>query len=101
MCRELYNEFGKKNNGYSETDIISLCEKLAGTSLKDFFEKYVYGTEDFQKPLLECFSYMDIELIQTPSALMSESAYGFKHLILGITEKYPWSLHILRHGKQD
>lgn len=87
VCRELYNKFGKKNKGYSEKDIIDLCEKIASTSLKTFFDKYVYGNEDFQKPLQECFSYLDIELIQTPSTLMSESVYGFKTIDFGNNRK--------------
>ncbi|MCD6019773.1 MAG: hypothetical protein K0S53_2894 [Bacteroidetes bacterium] len=87
VCRELYNEFGKKNKGYSEKDIIDLCEKMSGASLKTFFEKYVYGTEDFQKPLSECFSYLDIELQQTPSALICESVYGFKTVDFGNNRK--------------
>ncbi|MGZ5263485.1 MAG: M61 family metallopeptidase, partial [Kaistella sp.] len=87
VCRELYNEFGKKNKGYSEKDIIDLCEKMSGISLKTFFDQYVYGTEDFQKPLLDCFSYLDIELNQTPSALICEAVYGFKTLDFGNNRK--------------
>lgn len=87
VCQELYSEFGKKNKGYSEKNIIDLCAKMAGTSLKPFFDQYVYGTEDFQKPLLECFSYLGIELNQTPSVLICESVYGFKTLDFGNNRK--------------
>ncbi|MBI3520971.1 MAG: M61 family metallopeptidase [Bacteroidetes bacterium] len=87
VCRELYNEFGKKNRGYSEQDIISVCEKIAGTSLKEFFDKYVYGTEDFEVPLSECFSYLDIEFIKSPNLLISDSVYGFKTVDFGNNRK--------------
>jgi len=87
VCRELYNEFGKKNKGYSEQDIIATCEKMAGVSLKDFFDKYVYGTEDFDVPLTECFNYLEIDFVKTPSAVLSESAYGFKTLDFGLNRK--------------
>jgi len=87
VCRELYNEFGKKNKGYSEQDIIDLCEKSAGVTLKPFFEKYVYGTEDFEAPLLECFNYLDIDFIKSPSVVLSESIYGFKTLDFGNNRK--------------
>jgi predicted metalloprotease with PDZ domain len=78
VCRALYNEFGKKNKGYSETDIIKLCEDAAGISLKDFFKKYVYGTEDFEPMLNECFGYVGLEMLKQPSHFKSESDFGFK-----------------------
>ncbi|MBA4240600.1 MAG: hypothetical protein C0448_07735, partial [Sphingobacteriaceae bacterium] len=87
VCRVLYNEFGKKNKGYSEQDIIATCEKMAGASLKDFFDKYVYGTEDFDVPLSECFNYLEIDFIKTPSAVLSESVYGFKTIDFGNNRK--------------
>jgi predicted metalloprotease with PDZ domain len=87
VCRELYNDFGKKQKGYSEQDIISLCEKAAGTSLKPFFDKYVYGTEDFETPLNECLSYIDVELVKTASLQSCESLYGFKTLDFGLNRK--------------
>ncbi len=87
VCRELYNEFGKKNKGYTEHDIISLCQKMANTSLIDFFSKYVYGTEDFETLLLECFSFLDIEFIKKPSQLICESVFGFKTIDFGTNRK--------------
>jgi predicted metalloprotease with PDZ domain len=87
VCRELYNEFGKKNRGYSEQDIIATCEKMAEVSLKEFFDKYVYGTEDFDVPLSECFNYLDIDFVKTPSAVLSESVYGFKTIDFGTNRK--------------
>ncbi|MES2513721.1 MAG: PDZ domain-containing protein [Bacteroidota bacterium] len=87
VCMELYNEFGKQQKGYSEQDIIALCEKAAGISFKSFFDKYVYGTEDFEVPLNECFKYLDIELIKTPGNLLCESVYGFKTIDFGLNRK--------------
>lgn len=87
VCRELYNEFGKKNKGYSEQDIITTCEKVSGAPLKDFFDKYIYGTEDFDVPLTECLNYLEIDFVKTPSAVLSESAYGFKTLDFGLNRK--------------
>jgi predicted metalloprotease with PDZ domain len=87
VCRELYNEFGKKQKGYSEKDLIAICEKMAGTSLKEFFDHYVYGTADFEIPLQECFTYLDIELVKTPSQLISESMFGFKTTDFGNNRK--------------
>ncbi len=78
VCRVLYNKFGKKNKGYSETDIIKLCEEAAGVSLEDFFKKYVYGTEDFTGMLSECFAYVGLEMQNKTSQFKTESDFGFK-----------------------
>lgn len=78
VCRVLYNDFGKKNKGYSEKDIIRLCEDAAGISLTGFFKKYVYGTEDFEPMLNECFEYVGLEMQKRPSHFKSESDFGFK-----------------------
>ncbi len=87
VCRTLYNDFGKKNKGYTEENIKELCNSFAGVSLKDFFDKYVYGTDDFETPLNECFSYLDIELIRSKSNHVSESVYGFKTIDFGMNRK--------------
>ena len=78
VCKILYNEFGKKNKGYSETDIIDLCETAAGISLSDFFKKFVYGTENFEPMLIECFDYVGLEMQKQCSQFKNESDFGFK-----------------------
>ena len=78
VCRELYNEFGKKNRGYTETDVIKLCEDAAGISLSEFFKKYVYGTENYEPVLNECFEYVGLEIKKQASVLLNESVFGFK-----------------------
>jgi len=87
VCRILYHDFGKTNTGYSEKDIISICEKTAGCSLKSFFENHVYGTENYDLSLSECFKYLDIELIKNPSTIISESKFGFKTIDAGNNRK--------------
>jgi predicted metalloprotease with PDZ domain len=87
VCRMLYNEFGKLNKGYTEKDIITLCEKTAGVSLADFFNRYVYGTEDFEPQLTECFGYLDMEMVKTPSLQVNEAVYGFKTIDFGYNRK--------------
>ena len=87
VCRVLYNEFGKKHKGYSENDIITICEKFAGISLTDFFANYVYGHANFETPLNECFAYLDIEMQKTPSHHVCETSYGFKTIDFGNNRK--------------
>ncbi|GIU82295.1 MAG: peptidase M61 [Pyrinomonadaceae bacterium] len=43
VFRYLYNEFYKKNRNYTPEDFQSVCEMMAGVSLKEFFDKYVRG----------------------------------------------------------
>lgn len=78
VCRVLYNEFGLKKKGYTEADIINCCEKEAGVSLRHIFDKYVYGTEDFEPMLNECFSYVGLEMQKNASVAINEGLYGFK-----------------------
>ncbi len=87
VCRLLYNEFGKKNKGYTENDVIAICETFAGISLKDFFANYVYGNANFEIPLNECFAYLDIEMQKTPSHHVCEALYGFKTIDFGNNRK--------------
>ena len=87
VCRVLYNEFGKKNKGYSESDIITICETAAGVPLKDFFDSYVYGNKDFEAPLKECFDYLDIEMKPVLNHHSCESLYGFKTIDFGNNRK--------------
>lgn len=78
VCRNMYSQFGKKNRGYSEEDVISLCEEAAGISLREVFNNYVYGTENFETILTECFSYVGLEMQKISSPLINESVFGFK-----------------------
>lgn len=78
VCRKLYNDFGKKNKGYSEKDVIDLCEATAGVSLSDFFNRYVYGISDYEPQLNECFEYVGLEMKKQPGNSKSESEFGFK-----------------------
>lgn len=78
VCRVLYNNFGKQNKGYTEQDVLTICEEVAETSLQAFFNNYVYGTKNYETQLNECFDYLGIETQHMPSNLVSESLYGFK-----------------------
>lgn len=47
VMRYLYTEFYKKRNtGYTEEDFRHVCEAVAGSDLREFFEQYVYGTTE-------------------------------------------------------
>ena len=46
VLRYLYTEFFKKNRNYGPADFQKASELVAGSSLADFFSKYVRGTEE-------------------------------------------------------
>jgi predicted metalloprotease with PDZ domain len=46
VMRYLYAEFFKKDRNYTPEDFQKACELMAGTSLDEFFTKYVRGTEE-------------------------------------------------------
>jgi predicted metalloprotease with PDZ domain len=47
VMRGLYSEFFKKNRNYTPADFQRLSEQMAGTSLEEFFSRYVRGREEF------------------------------------------------------
>src|SRR6185503_13348835 len=46
VLRYLYVEFFKKNRNYTPADFQKACELMAGSSMEDFFNRYVRGTEE-------------------------------------------------------
>jgi len=46
VMRHLYAEFFKKNRNYTQADFQKAAELMAGSSLEEFFSKYVRGTEE-------------------------------------------------------
>src|SRR5690349_9154012 len=46
VMRMLYNDFFKKNRNYTPADFQKVCETAAGSSLEDFFARYVRGTDE-------------------------------------------------------
>ncbi|MGR6086833.1 MAG: M61 family metallopeptidase [Arcticibacter sp.] len=46
VLRFLYNEYYiKQNRGITDQELMDAFEKVAGKSFKDFFDRYIYGTE--------------------------------------------------------
>ena len=46
VMRTLYTDFFKRNRNYTPADFQRVCETMAGSSLEDFFARYVRGTEE-------------------------------------------------------
>ena len=46
VMRYLYHEFYEKNRNYTPADFQKACELMAGSSLDDFFKRYVRGLDE-------------------------------------------------------
>ena len=46
VMRYLYNEFYKKDRNYTPADFQKACELMAGTSLEEFFARFVRGRDE-------------------------------------------------------
>ena len=46
VMRALYADFGRRNRNYTPEDFQRTAERVAGTSLDDFFRRYVRGREE-------------------------------------------------------
>lgn len=45
VMRTLYQDFYKKNKGFSTNDLIQVINNITKNNYQDFFQKYVFGTE--------------------------------------------------------
>lgn len=78
VMRYLYNNFAKKNKGYTESDYINICSEMAGHSLNEFFNQYVYKANSYENVLGECLDYIGLQLLSASSKKYYEKYYGFK-----------------------
>jgi predicted metalloprotease with PDZ domain len=78
VMRRLWKNFGQKGRGYSEKDFINVAEKIAKTDLSDYFEKIIYGKEDFTPFLNEALSWIGCELIFEAPKEITEYHFGLR-----------------------
>jgi predicted metalloprotease with PDZ domain len=74
----LYNEFSKKEKGYSEADYKAAVEKTAGHSFDEFFSNYIYKASSYETALIECIDYIGLQLRKGKLKKYYESSYGIK-----------------------
>ncbi|VAX14524.1 Putative protease [hydrothermal vent metagenome] len=65
LMRLLWKEYGKPGKGLKEGEIETLAAELVKHDLSDFFQRYLYGTEDF--PLNELLAIIAIEFRLRPA----------------------------------
>ncbi len=78
VLKNLYDNFYKNNKGYTEQDFTNLCSEAAGKDLQDFFDKYVYGLEQYEPLLKECFGELGLHLEKHHAPTFYERRLGLK-----------------------
>ncbi len=78
VMRHLYNEFAKKEKGYTEADYKATVEKISGHSFNEFFSNYIYKASSYENALRECIEYIGLQLIIVSSKRYHEKNYGIK-----------------------
>ncbi|MDP1800845.1 MAG: PDZ domain-containing protein [Bacteroidota bacterium] len=87
VCVLLYERYGKKEIGYSESDIIELVNEVSGVEMNEFFKSHVYSPQDFEAELKPCFDYIGIDFIKKANVNECEHKYGFKAMDHGFNSK--------------
>lgn len=77
VMRYFYTSYAREGKPVNEAIYKKCIEEIAGASMSDFFEKYIYGKESFEEPLAACLSYFGLELKKETSPLYHEAHYGF------------------------
>jgi predicted metalloprotease with PDZ domain len=72
VMRALYNDFFKRNRNYTPADFQKLCETAAGSSLEEFFARYVRGTEEL--PYNEILTAAGLQLEQAGEPVNTKGA---------------------------
>ena len=66
----LWNQFGKQGIGLQEGQIESICSDVSGLDLNDFFNRYLYGTEDI--PFEKLFASEGIQFTLRQASSLSD-----------------------------
>lgn len=80
MMLVLWNDYAKKNQGYTHQTIKEIAEKLFGNSLDTYFEQYVNGTRDKAELINELLGFAGCELVINDNPNFLEREFGLKLL---------------------
>ncbi|WP_018479863.1 M61 family metallopeptidase [Pontibacter roseus] len=78
VMRHLWEEYGKRANGYSEEDYENLVLRIGGEDFRSYFEQYIYGTSPIEQALDEALHYIGCTLQAEENPLLYERLFGFK-----------------------
>ena len=78
LMQYLWGYFGRKERGYSMHDLRRLVADLSGNHLKDYFERFIFGTEPLEEKLNEVLHTVGCRLARQESARPGERNFGFR-----------------------
>uniref|UniRef100_UPI0040480937 M61 family metallopeptidase n=1 Tax=Roseivirga sp. TaxID=1964215 RepID=UPI0040480937 len=78
VMKLMWVRFGENQKGYMYEDYQQVCEEVYGSSLSDYFEHYISGTEPFEKELSILFPQFGFDFELKSSAKPEEKRFGFK-----------------------
>ncbi len=78
VMQRLWEDFGKRQIGYTALDYEQLVAQIAGEPLTAYFQNYIYGTAPIEEALDTALYYVGCTLKATTNALLYEGHYGFK-----------------------
>lgn len=81
VMRVLWEDFGKKEIGFTEGDYEQVVARVAGKPCRDYFEAVIYGTAPLEALLQEALRYVGCSLAIEENPVLSESHYGFKIML--------------------
>jgi len=74
----LWEDFGKKNIGYTEADYEQLVEEITQNSFTDYFKNIIYGTAPLPAYLDKALNFVGCTLNTQVNPTLSENKFGFK-----------------------
>jgi predicted metalloprotease with PDZ domain len=77
VMRLMYQEFGKKNRGYTMSDYRYIVEKVADTSFKKYFEDCIEGVTHIEKDIAQAMHAFGCDIEVLPSPMTTERIFGF------------------------
>ena len=78
VMRHLYNEFAKKNKGYTEEDFINIVSQYAKEDLTDFFNTYYYSPQPLESVLTSAIEDVGFELETEANPNFTQRILGLK-----------------------
>ncbi len=76
VIKNLYEEFGKKNKGYSEEDYLNTLRKYGNDQTEMIIQNFLYDTQDYEATLKDLLSSFGIDLYQDIHKSASTSILG-------------------------
>ena len=83
VMRTLYSDFFKRNRNYTPADFQKVCETAAGSSLEDFFTRYVRGTEELPYNQMLSNAGLQVEQAGVPIEQINNTSDVLRSAYLG------------------